>query len=242
MKPTNRPLLATSATLVTLLALGCGSGPEPDTPITTDVAVAQTDTTPDSGARLAQFETGPTADGLPEGHPTVDSGALSNLPPVAVGTGTGTTDLAWETPENWSPEPPANAMRWAQYRVPGEEGEAQCVVYYFGPGQGGDAQANAERWAQQFEQPDGSPSLAALETESLDIDGVSVLMVEITGIYQASQMMGGTGQAQPGYMLLGAIAEGSDANWFFKLTGPESTVRAHHAAFETMIRSLRAGA
>ena len=32
---------------------------------------------------------------------------------------------------------------------------------------------------------------------------------------------------KPGYMLLGAVAEGPDSNWFFKLTGPEATVKAH---------------
>jgi hypothetical protein len=44
---------------------------------------------------------------------------------------------------------------------------------------------------------------------------------------------------QPGYMLLGAVAEGPDANWFFKLTGPEITVEAQRAAFDGMIQSLR---
>ena len=46
---------------------------------------------------------------------------------------------------------------------------------------------------------------------------------------------------KPGYMLLGAIAEGPDANWFFKFTGPEATVRAEKAAFGEMIRSLKSG-
>jgi hypothetical protein len=40
-------------------------------------------------------------------------------------------------------------------------------------------------------------------------------------------------------MLLGAIAQGPDANWFFKFTGPAGTVRAQRAAFEGMIRSLK---
>jgi hypothetical protein len=42
-------------------------------------------------------------------------------------------------------------------------------------------------------------------------------------------------------MLLGAVAEGPDSNWFFKLTGPEATVRAERAAFEGMLRTLKAG-
>jgi hypothetical protein len=42
-------------------------------------------------------------------------------------------------------------------------------------------------------------------------------------------------------MLLGAVAAGPDANWFFKSTGPQATVEAHRAAFEGMIASLKPG-
>ena len=42
-------------------------------------------------------------------------------------------------------------------------------------------------------------------------------------------------------MLLGAIAEGPDANWFFKVTGPEVTVKANQGAFEKMLQSLHIG-
>jgi hypothetical protein len=42
-------------------------------------------------------------------------------------------------------------------------------------------------------------------------------------------------------MLLGAIARGPDANWFFRATGPRATLEAQRAGFERMIRSLRAG-
>ena len=47
-------------------------------------------------------------------------------------------------------------MRHAQYRVPGGNGDGECIVFYFGPGEGGDPMSNARRWAGQFDQPDGS--------------------------------------------------------------------------------------
>jgi len=53
--------------------------------------------------------------------------------------------------------------------------------------------------------------------------------------------MGSAAGQHPGYMLLGAIAEGPDANWFFKLTGPEATVEAQRAGFEALLKSLRKG-
>jgi hypothetical protein len=130
-------------------------------------------------------------------------------------------------------------MRRAQYRVPGDAGDGECVVFYFGAGQGGDAQANANRWAGQFEQPDGRDSTEAMRTRMLNVNGVSVTLVEVNGTYRAGSMMGGATDAKPDYMLLGAIAEGPDANWFFKFTGPEDTVKAHQEAFEKMLQSLQ---
>ena len=78
------------------------------------------------------------------------SAAQRAIEPPAPGSGTGMTGLSWKTPADWVARPPSSAMRKAQYRVPGEAGDAECVVFYFGPGQGGDAMANAERWAAQW--------------------------------------------------------------------------------------------
>jgi hypothetical protein len=69
---------------------------------------------------------------------------------------------------------------------------------------------------------------------------VSVQLVEVTGTYEGGMTM--TAQPfepQPDYMLLGAIAAGPDAPWFFKFTGPETTVRAQREAFAKLLGSLR---
>jgi hypothetical protein len=42
-------------------------------------------------------------------------------------------------------------------------------------------------------------------------------------------------------MLLGAVADGPDARWFFRAIGPQATLEAQRAAFERMIRSLKRG-
>jgi hypothetical protein len=130
-------------------------------------------------------------------------------------------------------------MRRSQYRVPGPGGDGECVVFYFGAGEGGDPQANAERWAGQFTVDGGKP--AQLKTSSLTAGGVKVMVVETSGTYHGGPTMGAAAApgARSGYMLLGAIAEGPDANWFFKFTGPEATLRAQRAAFDAMLRSLK---
>lgn len=176
---------------------------------------------------------------LPPGHPPI-AGEVGPIPPPPVGSGTGTSALAWETPVGWIEVPPTSSMRKAQYRIPGPGGDGECVVFYFGPGQGGDAMSNAKRWASQFRQADGRPSEEVMKTRHLDEAGVHVLLVEVTGTYEGGMTMTGVAaEPRPGWMLLGAIAEGPDANWFFKFTGPEATVKAQRDAFETMVRSLK---
>jgi hypothetical protein len=131
-------------------------------------------------------------------------------------------------------------MRIAQYRVPGPAGAGECIVFYFGPGQGGDAMANARRWAGQFTQPDGSSSLDRMEVSSLESAAVAVELVEVGGTYDGGMTMTAKpAERREEYMLLGAIAHGPDAPWFFKLTGPEATIRAQREAFVGMMKSIR---
>jgi hypothetical protein len=165
------------------------------------------------------------------------------LPPVPEGAGTGDRALDWTVPSGWTPEKPSSSMRRAQYRVPGSAGDGECAVFYFGPGQGGDPMANAERWASQFTNPDGSPARGSMKTSEIDAGGLKVVLVEIAGTYSGGMTMTAEPAVpEPGYRLLGAIAPGPDANWFFKLTGPDATINAQRAAFVSMVRSLKRGA
>jgi hypothetical protein len=131
-------------------------------------------------------------------------------------------------------------VRRAQYRVPGPGGDGECVVFYFGPGQGGDPQSNAQRWAAQFVDAQGAP--ATPRTRSADVGGLEVLYVEAEGTYLQGTMTGGAVERKADHALLAAVVEGPDAHWFFKLTGPQATVEAQRAGFETMIGSIRRGA
>ncbi len=184
---------------------------------------------------------GAASPALPPGHPALPANGTQPMAGMVVPGGQGEQALAWKTPQGWISEPPANEMRRAQYQVPGADGAAECDVFYFGPGQGGDPQANAARWAAQFTNPDGSAATSALKTRASEAAGMKVLMVETRGTYMAGSMAGGAVEKKPGYALLGAIVEGPDANWFFKLTGPEATVTAQRAAFESMIGSMKKG-
>jgi hypothetical protein len=151
----------------------------------------------------------------------------------------GPVRLTWDVPEGWEEVRPDSPMRLAQFRVPGPEGDASLTVFYFGPGQGGDPMANAVRWAEQFDQPDGTSSVERMQVTDLE-GSLPVRLVEVTGTFDGGMTMTAAPPVeQPGWMLLGAIAQGPDAPWFFKLTGPEATVRANRERMVGMMRSLR---
>jgi hypothetical protein len=155
--------------------------------------------------------------------------------------GTASGEVRWSAPKEWIEVTPASPMRRAQYRlpaVPSDREDGECVVYYFGAGQGGDVQANIQRWTAQFSGP-GSESPRLSESK---IGGVTVSRVEVGGTYTPSpmSMMGGPApQPKPGYILLGAIVPGPDSNWFFKCTGPEKTMKADRGRFDALLASIR---
>ena len=149
-------------------------------------------------------------------------------------------DLTWTKPATWVEETPSSSMRKAQYSLPAAAGDpeaGQCAVFYFGTGQGGDIQGNVDRWAAQFaDAKGGHPSPTVTQGT---VAGMKVMKVVTEGTYTPSPMMGGDGTPKPGQMLLGAIVEGPDSNWFFKCTGPKKTVEAHRKEFDALIDSVR---
>src|SRR5262249_11726880 len=138
------------------------------------------------------------------------------VPPPAAGSGTGRTGLTWTTPKGWVSEPVTSSMRRAQYKIPGPGGAGECVVFYFGPGQGGDAETTAGGGPARSEHPDASPRRRALNTRRVDSTGTRVMLPETPGPYRGGMPGGPAAPTRPDYMLLGAIARGPDANWFFK--------------------------
>jgi hypothetical protein len=156
---------------------------------------------------------------------------------VDVGSPASGGSLTWTVPAGWQSEPPPSPMRRAQYRVAGEGGPAECLVFYFGPGQGGDPASNAQRWASQF--TSGTAGGAApLTTSTTKVGTLPVTLVEVKGTYLGG-MGSDSGQPKPGYQLLGAVVEAPDGNWFFKLTGPAATVEGQRASFQALVQSLR---
>src|SRR5262245_63680887 len=66
--------------------------------------------------------------------------------------------LRFSVPGDWTRVPAPSDMRAAQFKVPraGTDAEdAELVLFFFGPGQGGSAEQNVDRWAGRIVVPGG---------------------------------------------------------------------------------------
>ena len=163
-------------------------------------------------------------------------------PPPALSQGTGSEQsptsaggVRWTVPPQWGRQPPRQ-MRIATYTIQpaeGDAGGAECAVFFFGSGQGGDVQSNINRWLGQFENA-GKP-----EQSSKEVNGLPVTLVAVSGIYLApgGPMMQSQGKKSD-YRLLGAIIEAPEGAVFFKLTGPSKTVGSAKKEFDELVSSV----
>ena len=142
--------------------------------------------------------------------------------------------LTAQKPADWITEPPKSSMRLAQFRVPGD---AELVVFYFGPKQGGTPQANIARWQSQFSTTDGSPVKPVVRRYSSN--SLTVTQAEFQGIYARGVGTGPIGEPRPDQILLAAIIEGPQGKLFVQLYGHGKGVNAQRSEFESFVLSMR---
>jgi hypothetical protein len=147
--------------------------------------------------------------------------------------------IRWTAPAEWNAGAP-RPMRAASYsvaQVAGDQGIAECIVNYFGPGQGGGIEANIERWRGQVQGPDGKPAPANVAKRT--VHGLPVVVIDTSGSYTGlGGPLAGSAKPVPGYRLLGAIVEGPGGTVFFKFTGPSKTIARHEKNFNALLASI----
>jgi hypothetical protein len=138
-------------------------------------------------------------------------------------------------PSGWTSVPPSSQMRAAQVVIDGPGGAAEMAVFHFGAGQGGDVEANIQRWLGQIvPQPGTQP-----QRQNLEANGLRITFVDAEGTLQPGQMGVGPQTAQPGSRLLGAVIEGDGGPWFLKATGPDLTLAPQRLAFVGMLQRAK---
>lgn len=170
---------------------------------------------------------------------TASASPSSSTAPATAATTSG--ELRLSPPSEWTPVATTSAMRKAQYALPRAEGDAQdasLVVYFFG-GQGGSREANLERWAAQFEQPDGRASKDVLTSSTRKVNGLDVLDVQLSGTYVAETAPGsGVRVREEGWRMLASIVDTPKGPYYVKLVGPGRTVERWSSAYRAFVSRL----
>jgi hypothetical protein len=151
-------------------------------------------------------------------------------------------ELKFKAPEGWTTEKPTSSMRVAQYKLTkadGDKEDASLVLYYFGANAGGSTQANIDRWIGQMQQPDGSDSKSKAKTETMQVNGLKVSTVDVTGLYTAEMAPGsGTFHNDADYRLRAAVIETPKGNYFVKLAGPVKTIARWDKEYNDYLKSF----
>ncbi|MDF2696027.1 MAG: hypothetical protein K0S65_4410 [Labilithrix sp.] len=140
-------------------------------------------------------------------------------------------------PASFVARPATSSMRLAEWSVSRtDDASAEVIVYYFGEGQGGSADANIARWSSQFTSAEGGPVTPRVGT--LDGTAFVTTVAEFEGAYARSVGMGGV-SAEPDQALVAAVVETPRGNLFLQLFGDRVAVAEAREDFLEMVGSIR---
>ena len=142
-------------------------------------------------------------------------------------------------PKEWKQEKPSGSMRFAQFKLPGKDGDAELLIF---KGLGGSAKQNIDRWQQQFIVPEGKKLEDVSRITELKVAGSPATYLDITGIflYKAAPFdPNAKTEKKPDYRMLGIHFEGPKTVYHIKLTGPAKTVAQYKEGFDTWFKSFK---
>ncbi len=132
--------------------------------------------------------------------------------------------LALQIPGSWKAEKPSNRLRLAQFSIPAAKGDAADAELVLSGPFGGSAKANIQRWIGQFDAKGRTVKMSQGETGQ-----GTYILVELSGTYNKTigPPIRRRTKAVPGSRVLNVMfmANGG-GNYFFKLSGPDATVKA----------------
>jgi hypothetical protein len=157
------------------------------------------------------------------------SASASESTPPAEATEATISGFTFKVPAGWRRAELTAAQQGfvdARFEIPKHGDEVKLTLSTISGG----VQANIDRWIGQFQLTDGS----APETESVEVDGVPVTLVDLRGEFQ------GMGQdPQAGWRMLGAAFDGDPRDFYIKLTGPEGALDELHEEFRAFVMSAK---
>lgn len=142
-------------------------------------------------------------------------------------------------PPGWRRSTPTSTMRLAQFAYASGDDRlaAELIFYYFGPRQGGSAEANIARWRSQFRAADGSAPQPRID--QLTAAGHPITRVKLEGSYARGVGAGPGGTGRPGQTLVAALVQTPQGQVTIQLHGDTVLVDRLEAGFDDMLRGIR---
>jgi hypothetical protein len=138
-----------------------------------------------------------------------------------------------DVPNDWQEKPPGSSLVLAEFILPraeGDDADGRLTVSTAG----GTVEANIDRWKSQFQ-----PQPTAYSQEVVDVAGLKVTIVDLSGDFNDQRGPFAPGEIRPGYRMIGAVIPVNNQLHFIKATGPPKTMAAHVDALHQFIRSAR---
>lgn len=144
--------------------------------------------------------------------------------------------ITFQAPPSWEVETPTKSMFTpaAQFKLPAADAGKDGAVLKVFTGIRGGVGPNIARWVAQIKDPIAEPKQTDLE-----VGGVKVTQVEVTGTFSAGMMGQQAGAPQKDTMLLGAIAEVESGDVQFKAVGPKDVLVKHRAEWDAMLKTIK---
>ena len=149
--------------------------------------------------------------------------------------------IIFEAPMTWTRKQPKSRIIEHEFAVPAV-GEGKDDGRFTVMGAGGGIEANIARWQGQFTQGDGTTTAEKTKTQKLQVNGVEVYYVDISGDYKdsAGPFNPAPAVTRPNYRMLAAIVNSEKlGQYFLKFYGPKDLVTANEKPFQDMVNALK---
>jgi hypothetical protein len=151
--------------------------------------------------------------------------------------------LTFSAPDGWVSKTPSSSMRLAEFtlaKAAGDTEDASVTVYFFGATQGGNVQANIDRWISQMAQPDGRASKDVAKTSTMTAgSGLTLTLVDVTGTYVAEVAPGSAEKFnKAGFRQIAVYIDTPGGPYFVKALGPAATIAKWQSAITAFLTSV----
>jgi hypothetical protein len=146
--------------------------------------------------------------------------------------------IVWNAPPDWIRMHSNSQVRKGWYKVPAispDTEKADVTIFYFGEHEGGDSEANIQRWIGQF----GDTKPANIKRAERSANGMKQTTVEVEGTFKGGGMPGSAEPPKPNFRLVGAVVETPVGSYFFKMSGPKKAVESARSGFYALLDSVR---